>query len=55
MVRVREIPSIGCLGLVIVELLYYKSKTEGGGKREGVRNREGCLRMLSTGVGSVKR
>lgn len=54
MVRVREIPSIGCLGLVTVELLCYKSKTGGGGKGVGVGNREGCLRMLSTGVWSVK-
>lgn len=30
-VRVKEIPSIGGLGLVTVEFLCYKSKTEGGG------------------------
>lgn len=54
MVRVREIPSIGCLRLVTVELLCYKPKTGGGREGAGVRNGEGCLRMLSTGVGFVK-
>lgn len=52
-VRVREIPSIMCLGLVTVELLCYKSQTEGEG-RECVWGGEGCLRILSKGIGSVK-
>lgn len=52
-VRVREIPSMMCLGLVTVELLCYKSQTAGWG-REWLWGGEGCVRILSTGIESVK-
>lgn len=39
-VRVREVPSIICLGLVTVKLLCYKSKIEGGGEGVGREDRE---------------
>lgn len=43
MVRVREIPSTGYLGLVTVELHCYKSKTEEGGEGVVVEGGEGLF------------